>query len=662
MKKILFILLSLFWAVYVQAASLSVDIHTPNLSKPYQFAKVYFLPDWNDKDFAFADQDEMPCTEVCPQKTDYDCKYGTESYVNGCGLTCSRCLECYGCEARGYTLSECPVNGICLNDCCNKLYKLESCKSGYVKEGNSCRAENCTENASLCDSTTEKCVNGKCVEKDCTEYPGKCGSNQTCVDGECIAKDCNNTPSLCTATEKCQLQNGVYKCVCSPTCTNETNCPNGYDTPVANGCGSTCSVCRTTPAEAIIFTFSPDTDNVTLTIPAREYSGISKDYSVDWGDGTQTTNVTGARPTHTYAKAGNYDVTITGILGSMSSFPSNIIQYITQVKQLNLSSLKELYETFRFCKNLSGTIPELPPNLENARYVFDSPKLTGSLPSLPTSLKRQYGMFAGCSGLTGNIPPLPAGLQEYGTYMFQNCKGLTGPIPNIPDSLWDTTSMFDGCSGLSGNIPQLPSGLSHANGMFYGCSGLTGNIPQLPSGLTKAYHMFNGCSGLTGNIPELPRGLIYGGHMFNNCSELTGNIPELPSSLTDAMSMFSHCSKLTGSIPELPAALKDGSYMFSYCSRLTGNIPELPSGLTEALYMFSNCEGLTGNIPKLPNSLIWGHHMFLYCSNLTGVTPINGLYPYQYLSNTVYYQDMVYGTSDAVRSKFPQSWGGTLPD
>ena len=211
MKKILFILLSLFWAVYVQAASLSLDFHTPNLSQPYQFAKVYFLPDWNDKDFAFADQDEMPCTEVCPQKTDYDCKYGTESYVNGCGLTCSRCLECYGCEARGYTLSECPVNGICLNDCCNKLYKLESCKSGYVKEGNSCRAENCTENASLCDSTTEKCVNGKCVEKDCTEYPGKCGSNQTCVDGECIAKDCNNTPSLCTATEKCQLQNGEYK-------------------------------------------------------------------------------------------------------------------------------------------------------------------------------------------------------------------------------------------------------------------------------------------------------------------------------------------------------------------------------------------------------------------------------------------------------------------
>ncbi len=635
MKKILFILLSLFWAVYVQAASLSVDIHTPTPSKPCQFAKVYFLPDWNDKDFAFADQDEMPCTEVCPQKTDYDCKYGTESYVNGCGLTCSRCLECYGCEARGYTLNECPVNGICLNDCCNKLHKLESCKSGYIKENNDCRAETCSENASLCDNTAEKCVNGKCVEKDCTEYPNKCTSNQACVNKQCIAKDCNNTPSLCTATEKCQLQNGVYKCICSPTCTNETNCPNGYDTPVANGCGGTCSVCRTTPAEAIIFTFSPDTDNVTLTIPAREYSGISKNYSVDWGDGTQTTNITGARPTHTYAKAGSYDVTITGILGSMSNFLSTNINYITQVKQLNLSSIKELYETFRFAKNLSGTIPELPPNLENARYVFDSPKLTGSLPSLPTSLKRQYGMFDGCSGLTGSIPPLPAGLQEHGTYMFRNCKGLTGPIPNIPDSLWDATSMFAGCSGLSGNIPELPSRLSYGNRMFHNCSGLTGSIPKLPDSLTKGEAMFYGCSGLTGNIPTLPDGLTEGSDMFSGCSGLSGNIPELPSELAYGDFMFSDCRNLSGNIPPLPATLRDGSGMFNNCYGLTGSIPVLPSGLAEGEYMFGGCSGLTG------------------------VKTVNGQYPYQYLKNISIFTNMVFNCQSGVRSKFPQSWGGS---
>ena len=557
MKKILFILLSLFWAVYVQAASLSVDIHTPNLSKPYQFAKVYFLPDWNDKDFAFADQDEMPCTEVCPQKTDYDCKYGTESYVNGCGLTCSRCLECYGCEARGYTLSECPVNGICLNDCCNKLYKLESCKSGYVKEGNSCRAENCTENASLCDSTTEKCVNGKCVEKDCTEYPGKCGSNQTCVDGECIAKDCNNTPSLCTATEKCQLQNGVYKCVCSPTCTNETNCPNGYDTPVANGCGGTCSVCKTctpncknetgcsygtktiadgcgntctvcksctpncenewncgaagftqisngcgascrkcnTPTGAVVFTFSPTSGSTKLTIKNTDNN---YGFNINTGDGSNYKNLTSGSFSHTYTQAGNYDVTITGdlrILGSIQPADK-----ITKLKQLNLSNIEKLSFTFENAVNMEGPIPHLPPNLISVYYPF------------------------------------------------------------------------------------------------------------------------------------------------SNCSKLTGKLPPLPSTLVDASGLFSSCTSrscttgFTGSIPELPPALEIAESMFAYSKSLTGNIPPLPKSLKNTYGMFRSIPGLTG------------------------VTTVDGQYPYQYLKQIQKADYMVTGTSDAVRSKFPQSWGGTLPD
>ena len=726
MKKILFILLSLFWAVYVQAASLSVDIHTPNPSKPCQFAKVYFLPDWNDKDFAFADQDEMPCTEVCPQKTDYDCKYGTESYVNGCGLTCSRCLECYGCEGQGYTLNECPVNGICLNDCCNKLYKLESCKSGYIKENNGCRAETCSENASLCDNTAEKCVNGKCVEKDCTEYPGKCGNNQVCIDGECIAKDCNNTPSLCTATEKCQLQNGIYKCVCSPTCTNETNCPNGYDTPVANGCGGTCSVCRTTPAEAIIFTFSPDTTNVTLTLPTAAYSGVSANYNVDWGDGSTDKNLTAFNPKHTYAKAGNYDVTITGSLGKLGQISYANIKYVTALKQLNLGSIKAFNDTFYNGKNITGSIPQLPNALiDGSGMFYGCSGLTGNIPVLPTTLKvvgtvntidddiYTYGMFQGCKGLTGNIPQLPSGLTS-GDAMFASCSGLTGNIPQLPSGLTSGNGMFSNCYNLTGSIPELPSGLTDGNGMFALCDGLTGNIPQLPSGLTSGDAMFASCSGLTGNIPQLPNGLIDGSEMFRSCHGLTGNIPAFPTTLQQASGMFAHCGGLTGSIPQLPDSLKNGgtiqrgqigmfsdcynltgnipqlpsgltsgdnmfsnchnltgsipelpkeltsaNSMFSGCSGLTGNIPELPAGLTNGSYMFNRCSGLTGNIPELPNSLIWGNFMFTDSRGLNGVTPVNGRYPYQYLSNIKYYDAMVARTSYAIEQHFPTSWGGS---
>ncbi len=719
MKKLFLLLFSLFWSFSASSAPLSFDIHTPNEPKSMQVAKVYFLPDWRDKGMFWDGADEKPCTEVCPQKTDYDCKYGTESYVNGCGLTCSRCVECSGCEEQGYTLSECPVNGICLNDCCNKLYKITDCNSGYVLENGACRAENCTENASLCDSTTEKCGNGQCVEKDCTEYPDKCGSNQVCVNGECIAKDCNNTPSLCTATEKCLLQDGVYKCVCSPTCTDESDCSNGTET-IANGCGGECTVCKKgPPAEAVIFTFSPDTANVTLTLPTASYSGITADYTVDWGDGTVDKNLTTLKPTHTYAEAGSYDVTITGSLGKLGQISSSNIKYVTQIKQLNLSSIRNFAATFEGGTNIRGNIPELPLNLESAGDMFyECKNLTGRIPKFPPKLSNGSGMFYKCSGLSGSIPELPAGLTD-GDGMFTDCAGLTGNIPVLPKTLRDASSrdsgtsrssfggMFGGCRGLTGNIPQLPEGLLYADGMFKSCTGLTGsipqlptklqyakgmfeycsnltgNIPELPASLTDGSMMFSGCSGLTGSIPELPATLKRGYSMFEYCSSLTGNIPELPASLedvarmffdcrgltgnipkipaslTDTWGLFHGCSNLTGTIPELPAGLTDGSSMFSGCSKLTGTIPELPAGLTDGGGMFEECSGLTGNIPALPVSLVAVNVMFKGCRSLTGVTTVNGQYPYQYLINAKTHGWMVDDASEAVRQHFPTSWGGT---
>ena len=249
MKKILFTLV--FTLFYLPLCGFSQsDIHTPNKSEPaaFKLAKVYFLPDWSDKGMSFDGTDEKPCTEICPQKTSYDCASGqTETYTNSCGLTCSRCVECYGCEAKGYTLTNCPANASCLNDCCNNLYKLVSCDNGYVSDGSSCRKETCSDNPDICGDN-QKCSNGECVDKSCDEDQSVCSSSETCVKGECVTKDCNNTSGMCTSTEKCQLQNGVYKCVCSPKCVDATGCET-YGTPVANGCGGTCMVCALPPAE-----------------------------------------------------------------------------------------------------------------------------------------------------------------------------------------------------------------------------------------------------------------------------------------------------------------------------------------------------------------------------------------------------------------------------
>ena len=474
MKKIFAILFSLIISTAVEAAFPAIDIHTPNGSKsaPFQLAKVYFLPDWSESEMKFDGTDEKPCIEVCPQKTEFDCASGqVESYVNSCGNTCVRCIECYGCEEQGYILAECPDNGICSNDCCNKLYKLTGCNEGYVLDGSSCRTETCSENASVCGAN-QKCSNGVCVDKTCDEDSSLCSSSQTRVNKQCVAKDCNNTSGMCTATEKCQLQNGKYQCICSPICVDATDCET-YGTPVANGCGGTCKVCGD-DGTAVSFTFVPTAGNITLTMPTLEYSGLTPKYTIDWGDGTIDKDITTYGPSHTYLRTGVYEVKLTGTVGTLSVFSSSIAKYIVKINQFNLSSLRKLDRTFLNATNLTGSIPNLPINLING-----------------------YAAFEGRSGLTGNIPAFPTGLTL-------------------------ANAMFDGCTGLTGEIPAFPPNLLRANFMFQDCSGLTGSIPEFPSTLAYAQSMFDGCTNLTGVIPAIPSVLEMGAYMFRNCRKLTG--------------------------------------------------------------------------------------------------------------------------------------------
>ena len=234
MKKILFILFSFMISTAVEAFPLKIDIHTPDESKSAQFAKVYFLPDWSDKGMHFDGTDEKPCTEACPQKTSYDCASGqTETYTNSCGLTCSRCVERYGCEAKGYTLSGCPENASCLNDCCNNLYKLMSCDNGYVLDGNSCRTETCSDNPDICTGG-KTCISGSC----------QCPNGKTEVSGKCETSDCVNGGVVCSGSAGvCNETTGqCVQCMTNSDCGSGKECNGNNQCIVPDACaGVTCS-------------------------------------------------------------------------------------------------------------------------------------------------------------------------------------------------------------------------------------------------------------------------------------------------------------------------------------------------------------------------------------------------------------------------------------
>ena len=552
----------------------------------------------------------------------------------------------------------------------------------------------------ICTAKPEtNCSNKALTVSDCgeaAEKGWKISSAPTCYVGDTAYYDCQKlsciTPykpgiTSCNPSSGYDLKQdsdrysgnavcGYCKEKSCPAGIKQSECTNGTFT--ANGffAGSNpCGECVASDTGAVVLTYNV-TANSSIYLPFQS-SGVLK-VDVDWGDGLTEQNVT-TQKKHTYSRAGEYDVKVTGHGESFQVFPGDTRKVI-KIKQFDMSSIIRAPSAFQNCTSLVEPIPELPPNLVDARSMFDR-----------------------CINLTGTIPELPKKLID-GSNMFSGCRSLTGSIPELPDTLENGTNMFSDTPSLNGNIPRLPKSLKNGYGMFYGYGegNLTGNIPELPDSLEKGTLMFAGQRKLSGAIPKLPSALTNGAQMFQNCSGLTGKIPELPlsalrrSRASGAAASAHHIVEVTESVdqrndeilaqsivigilhivvggstvivlglvkdivPKLPDTMKQATEMFQGCSSLTGNIPQMPSGLTHAEKMFSGCSRLTGNIPVLPTTLMKVGEMFKDCSGLSGVTSPNGsYYPHQYLTKASSYKNFVSGCSNTVRQYFPSSWGGT---
>ena len=158
------------------------------------------------------------------------------------------------------------------------------------------------------------------------------------------------------------------------------------------------------------------------------------DLWVDWGDGTFDKS-----NTHSYEDTGIYTIKIYGTITSFSSLSQTAISSV-KILSLDLASITKM--DLSGYVNLTGTIPNLPPNLVDGSYMFYSHSgLTGTIPALPDSLTNGERMFANCSGLSGSIPPLPNSLTN-GEAMFNKSFGLTGLAPKKPDNLISYGGIF----------------------------------------------------------------------------------------------------------------------------------------------------------------------------------------------------------------------------
>ena len=160
-------------------------------------------------------------------------------------------------------------------------------------------------------------------------------------------------------------------------------------------------------------------DQITIPIdPAFTYN-----YSVDWGDGSNDTSVTGSI-THTYASAGTYDVSITGDFPAIRFLnQTNLIdtdnEKLLLVKQWGTIVWQSFAEAFRGCSNLDV-------------IATDTPDLS--------SVTQMFNAFRECTNLMGN-----GSFSNWDTSAVINMGGMFGRTDNFnqPIGNWDVSSVTD---------------------------------------------------------------------------------------------------------------------------------------------------------------------------------------------------------------------------
>ena len=178
-------------------------------------------------------------------------------------------------------------------------------------------------------------------------------------------------------------------------------------------------------------------DNTEIKLPVQ---GTGLNITVDWGDGTAIETITTEFPTHTYAKAGVYEIAIAGecpVWGytqyyDVTATNSYYTPYLTKVKQFGeLNANRYIFAQCTDLTEVSGDklITENTfKNVTDMSYMFAecTNLVTIDLSRFDTSkVTSMYAMFGKCQSLkTLDLRSFDTSKVESMGYMFLKCENL----------------------------------------------------------------------------------------------------------------------------------------------------------------------------------------------------------------------------------------------
>ncbi len=214
-------------------------------------------------------------------------------------------------------------------------------------------------------------------------------------------------------------------------------------------------------------------DNLQVVLPVPR--GFNYDFKVDWGDGThgQVTAWDDAEATHTYAQAGTYTLTLSGLVEAWSFWKiPHSKNMITAVTNLGSVGWRNFFGAFLACANLTEVAGGDTSQVTDMRYMFaHAPLATPDTSGWDTA---QVTDMAG---------------------MFWQAKSANPEVSN-----WDTAKvtdmsyMFSAAGSASPEVSNWKvAQVTSMRGMFYRASAAAPNMHEWDfTQITDMYRMFWG--------------------------------------------------------------------------------------------------------------------------------------------------------------------------
>ncbi len=255
-------------------------------------------------------------------------------------------------------------------------------------------------------------------------------------------------------------------------------------------------------------------NNNQITIPTL---GDGYNYSVDWGDGTSSQNVT-TDITHTYSSIGTYIVKISGdfpriVFGKNSTWDGkNATDYNDNLKLLSITQWgkikwKSMNQAFAGCRNLNGDAidrPILSDVTSMLSMFYDATSFNQNIGSWDVSnVTNMYAMFYNATSFN----------QDIGSWNISNVTDVKGMFYNATSfnqdiGSWDVSNvinmmnMFNQATSFNQNIGRWNvSNVINMYGMFNQATSFNKNIGNWNvSNVTNMVFMFNKAKNFNQNI------------------------------------------------------------------------------------------------------------------------------------------------------------------